>query len=152
VGELSLTECAQRNGVATDALDVGLDESGALAAADPAAGQALIPQPPPEALAPEPEPGSPEDVGPAQTLTVPAGAACWRHAGGRWRRVGEMSFDACVQTLFAGTCEKGAATYGRYGAQTLRRVPGKVEVADDNRTFRTLAPQTAPDCVIAPLG
>ena len=38
VGELSLTNCALRNGVATDALDVGIDESGALAAAE----QALV--------------------------------------------------------------------------------------------------------------
>jgi hypothetical protein len=33
-GEITLTECAQRNGVATGALDVGVDETGALAAAD----------------------------------------------------------------------------------------------------------------------
>src|SRR3954468_14190573 len=32
VGELTLAECARRNGVATDALDVGLDRNGALAA------------------------------------------------------------------------------------------------------------------------
>src|SRR5215213_1173457 len=47
VGELSLTACAQRNGVATDALDVGLDETGALAAAEQA-GQVLTPLPPAE--------------------------------------------------------------------------------------------------------
>src|SRR6478609_6628424 len=39
VGELSLTDCARRNGVATDALDVGLDETGALAAAQQAGAQ-----------------------------------------------------------------------------------------------------------------
>ena len=33
VGELPLAVCAQRNGVATGALDVGLDQAGALAAA-----------------------------------------------------------------------------------------------------------------------
>ena len=33
VGELPLSACAQRNGVATGGLDVGLDPSGALAAA-----------------------------------------------------------------------------------------------------------------------
>ena len=42
VGELSLVDCAKRNGVATDALDVGLDANGALAAADQAV--ALAPQ------------------------------------------------------------------------------------------------------------
>jgi len=30
VGELTLADCAQRNGVATGSLDVGLDESGAI--------------------------------------------------------------------------------------------------------------------------
>jgi hypothetical protein len=38
VGELPLGECARRNGVATGALDVGLDPSGALAAANGASG------------------------------------------------------------------------------------------------------------------
>ncbi|MGH6955099.1 MAG: hypothetical protein ACREEW_00365, partial [Caulobacteraceae bacterium] len=32
VGELPLADCARRNGVATGALDVGLDQAGALAA------------------------------------------------------------------------------------------------------------------------
>src|SRR5678815_1274836 len=45
VGELTLADCARRNGVATDALDVGLDETGALAAADQA-GAVLTPLPP----------------------------------------------------------------------------------------------------------
>src|SRR5580658_2726195 len=34
VGELPLAVCAQRNGVATGALDVGLDQAGALAASN----------------------------------------------------------------------------------------------------------------------
>ncbi|HKR87787.1 MAG TPA: hypothetical protein VJS38_06395, partial [Phenylobacterium sp.] len=37
VGELTLKDCAQRNGVASDALDVGLDASGELAAGQPGA-------------------------------------------------------------------------------------------------------------------
>lgn len=36
VGEITLAECAKKNGVATGALDVGVDETGALAAADQA--------------------------------------------------------------------------------------------------------------------
>src|SRR3954464_9713887 len=35
VGDLSLADCARRNGVATDALGVGVDASGALSAAAP---------------------------------------------------------------------------------------------------------------------
>src|SRR5258705_13578311 len=47
VGELTLSECAKRNGVSTDALDVGVDQTGALAAAE-SAGAVLTPLPPPQ--------------------------------------------------------------------------------------------------------
>lgn len=47
VGELTLSECARRNGVATDALDVGVDPDGALAAAGQAA-ETIKPLPPHE--------------------------------------------------------------------------------------------------------
>lgn len=152
VGELSLTACAQRNGVATDALDVGLDETGALAAAEQA-GQVLTPLPPVEADPPvEVESALPtDDADEFQPVSSPA--ACWRHGGGRWRRVSsDTDLNACVQTLFAGRCEKGnGASYGRFGQQTLRLVAGRVEVSDDNRSFRTLAAQSQ-DCAIPPVG
>ncbi|HEY9233679.1 MAG TPA: hypothetical protein VIP08_01470, partial [Phenylobacterium sp.] len=45
VGEMTLADCAKRNGVATGALDVGVDEAGNLAAADQA-GTMLTPLPP----------------------------------------------------------------------------------------------------------
>ena len=144
VGEVTLSECAQRNGVATGALDVGVDETGALAAAD-AAGTVLTPLPPPV-----------ETVTPAATETAaqaaPAGA-CWRYTDAEWRRLpGDLTLNACVQTLFAGRCESpGGATYGRWMQQTLRLVPGRVEVSADNRRFRTLADQGA-GCAIAPIG
>lgn len=144
VGELTLTACAQRNGVATDALDVGVDPDGALAAADQA-GQAITPLPPDETAAPT-DPAAPPSLDPASA------SACWRHGGGRWRRLGDMDQNACIQALFAGTCESaGMATYGRYGQQMLRRVAGRIEVSDDNRNFRTLVVQP-PDCSIPPLG
>lgn len=152
VGELSLTACAQRNGVATDALDVGLDETGALAAAEQA-GQVLTPLPPVESDPPVEVDSAlpPEDADPVQP--VAAANACWRHGGGRWRKISsDGGLNACVQTLFAGRCERAnGASYGRYGQQTLRLVAGRVEVSDDNRSFRTLAAQT-PDCVIPPVG
>ncbi|MBL8771308.1 MAG: hypothetical protein JNK30_07980 [Phenylobacterium sp.] len=150
VGELSLSACAERNGVATDALDVGLDETGALAAAEQA-GQVLTPLPPTpqDEIAPDAAPIEPvEDTEDAASAAASA-TACWRHGGGRWRKVaGDTDLDACVQALFAGRCERpGAATYGRFGPQTLRLVAGRVEISDDNRTFHTLAPQNA-DCSI----
>ena len=156
VGEATLAECAKKNGVATGALDVGVDESGALAAANQA-GAMLVPLPPPNeaataTAAPGVAPAPGAAAAPASaTLNSPAGG-CWRYAGGEWRKLpAEMTLGACVQTLFAGRCERqGGATYGRWMAQTLRLVPGKVEVASDNRTFHMLAEQSA-SCVIAPV-
>src|SRR5438045_794696 len=85
-----------------------------------------------------PAPAAAAGPGPAATPV----SACLRYSGGRWRRVSaDAGLDACVQSLFAGRCEKpGGASYGRYGGQTLRLVTGRVEVSDDNRTFRQLAP------------
>lgn len=156
VGEATLAECAKKNGVATGALDVGVDESGALAAANEA-GAMLVPLPPPaEVTTVSPPPGAAPMAGVAANTTSaapssPAGA-CMRYAGGEWRKLpADMTLGACVQTLFAGRCERqGGASYGRWMAQTLRLVPGKVEVAADNRTFHALAEQSA-SCVIAPV-
>ena len=84
-------------------------------------------------------------------VPAPPTAACWKYQG-EWRRLpGEQTLSACVQTLFAGRCEKaGSASYGRWGQQTLRLVPGRVEVSTDDRSFRSLAEQ-ASNCVVPPL-
>lgn len=146
-GELTLAECAQRNGVATGALDVGVDETGALAAAD-VAGTVLTPLPPIENT-PPPATIAQAPPQPSVSVTTSApGATCWRYSGAEWRQVGDMGRGACVQTLFAGQCERrGAATYGRWGSETLRLVTGRVEVSADNRRFRTLVEQ-GPGCSI----
>jgi len=146
VGELTLAECAKRNGVSTDALDVGIDQTGALAAADQA-GAMLTPLPPAESRPPE---EAPTDAATApatpQAASGPAGL-CLRYAEGQWRRLpAEMPLAACAQALFAGHCERpGGATYGRWMQQTLRLVPGRVEISADNRSFRLLMEQ--PGCV-----
>lgn len=151
VGEMTLAECAKRNGVATGALDVGVDEAGNLAAADQA-GTMLTPLPPqPEAVVPlTPTPAAPTQAPAA--ASAPAGG-CWRYADGGWRKLpNDLTLNACVQTLFAGRCERpGGATYGRWMQQTLRLVPGKVEVSGDNRSFRPLAEQ-AQNCSISSIG
>jgi hypothetical protein len=60
----------------------------------------------------------------------------------------EMPMGACIQTLFAGHCERaGSATYGRWGDQTLRLLPGRVEALDDKGTAHTVAEQS-PNCAI----
>lgn len=131
VGDFTLAQCAQRNGVATDALDVGVDRTGALSAAQQGTAQ-VTPLPPPEAK-PAPKP---------VTASAPQ-AACWRYEGS-WRKLPDMTLAACVQTLFAGRCERaGEAAYGRWGQETVRLVPGKIEISSDNRTFHTLTEQGA---------
>ena len=141
VGMATLSDCARRNGVATDALDVGLDETGALAAAPTAA---FDPPPtlPPVELA-EIEPPLPAEQ-PSQPSVQPAsGSACLRHTGSEWRSLSAgMSLNACVQALYAGTCVRpGEAQYGRWGETTLRLVPRRVEQSSDNTRFRTLVEQ-----------
>jgi hypothetical protein len=153
VGEITLAECARKNGVATGALDVGVDETGALAAAD-VAGTVLTPLPPaPVEVLPNPAPlNLPAPAAAPIQASAPA-RACWRYVGAEWRRLpGEATLNSCLQTLFAGRCERpGGATYGRWGEQTLRLVPGHVEASMDNRSFQTLVDQPA-SCAIPPVG
>lgn len=158
VGELTLADCAKRNGVAIDALDVGVDETGALAAANQA-GASIVPLPPiSEATSagldgpPQPAPVQPPAGAQGQARVPGPSAPCWRYSGAEWRKLPDMTLNACVQTLYAGRCERpGAASYGRWGQQTLRLVPGRVEISADNRSFRRLAEQGA-GCAIPPVG
>jgi hypothetical protein len=140
----TLADCARKNGVATQALDVGIDQTGAVAAGE--AGPALTPLPPP--ATPAPVTTSPDAPGPT-AAGGPVGD-CLRYSGSTWRKVGEgQSLNACVQALFAGHCEKsGGASYGRWAAQTLRLVPHRVEISGDNKSFRTLVEQADAGCVI----
>jgi hypothetical protein len=142
IGMATLADCARRNGVATDALDVGVDETGALVAL-PAA---PVIEPPVEMAeaAPQPTPVTPQGA-PAEQPPVQAaaGAQCLRHTGSDWRSLSSnMSLNACVQALYAGTCVRpGDALYGRWGNTTLRLVPRRVEQSPDNNRFRTLVEQ-----------
>ncbi|CAN7177791.1 hypothetical protein LJR225_000408 [Phenylobacterium sp. LjRoot225] len=144
VGDLTLKDCAKRNGVTTDALDVGLDVSGALAASQPGAA-AVTPLPPVAAQAPPAAGG--------EVATPGAGASamgeCWRYADNRWRKLpSETTLNGCSQALFAGRCETaGGASYGRWAQQTLRLVPGRIEISADNHSFRILAEQ-GPGCSV----
>ena len=153
VGEITLADCARKNGVATGALDVGVDETGALAAAD-VAGTVLTPLPPaPVEVLPNPDAAPSPPPAAAQAAASGPVKGCWRYVGAEWRRLpGDVALNACLQTLFAGRCERpGGATYGRWGEQTLRLVPGRVEASMDNRSFQTLVEQPA-SCVIPPVG
>lgn len=150
VGMATLSDCARRNGLATDALDVGLDETGNLAAAPTAS---FAPPPAlPQAEAgdlnqgadptdrPSADASGPQDMPRAERVS---GAPCLRHAGSEWRAISnDMTLDQCVQALYAGTCVRpGDAQYGRHGNLTLRLVPRRVEQSNDNTRFRILADQ-----------
>ena len=131
---------------------MGLDQSGALAAG----GDQLKPLPqvaPPAQVAIAQPPAPPATVQPTPTLTVgqPIGE-CLRYGAEGWRPTGGgLSLSACVQTLFAGRCERpGEALYGRWGGQSLRLVPGRVEASGDNKDFHPLVEQGR-DCSIPPL-
>ena len=154
VGMATLADCARRNGVATSALDVGLDATGALAAAPTAAFA-----PPPELPAEPTVEVAPVDEAASsaepvrQPSTSTSATACLRHTGAEWRSIGAgMSLGACVQALYAGTCVRpGEAQYGRWGDTTLRLVPRRVEQSNDNTRFRTLAQQDR-NCQFPELG
>ena len=138
VGMATLADCAGRNGVATDALDVGVDETGALVAL-PAA---PVLEPPVDVAATGAEQG-PAIVQADRPAAPVSGVQCLRHTGSDWRVVSSsMSLNACVQALYSGTCVRpGEALYGRWGNTTLRLVPRRVEQSPDNNRFTTLAEQ-----------
>jgi hypothetical protein len=134
---------------------VGLDQTGALAAADQAS-PVVTPLPPADSKVAEEAPAeaapTPAAAALPQVVSGAASGVCLRYADGQWRRLpAEMALGACVQALFAGRCEHaGEAAYGRWGQQTLRLAPGRVEISSDNRNFRTLMDQ--PGCPAAPAG
>jgi len=144
IGMATLADCARRNGVATDALDVGIDETGALAAA-PTAAFAPPPGLPPIELteAEIPAPVLEQNQPTSPTVQAASGSSCLRYSGSDWRSLSpNMSLNACVQALYAGTCVgPGEALYGRSGETTLRLVPRRVEQSPDNNRFRTLVEQ-----------
>lgn len=147
VGMATLADCAQRNGLATDGLDVGLDSSGNLAAAVTAAFAPPPTVPSGEDFSENPQPATPIDS-PSAPPVEPrpqrvSGAPCLRYTGSEWRQLsGGMGLNECVQALYAGTCVgPGEAQYGRHGNLTLRLVPRRVEQSSDNTRFRVLAEQ-----------
>jgi hypothetical protein len=159
VGELPLSVCAQRNGVATGALDVGLDQAGALAATN-SANSTLTPLPQAAAQAapiaePFAGPGPPDDGADVQSplpqANAAAGQACWRFGGAGWRQLpAPMGLQSCVQAVFAGRCPSSDdADYARWGDQTLRLSQGRVEISANGHDF-TLLVDPWPACQLSP--
>ena len=93
IGMETLASCAQKNGVATKALDVGVDPNGALAAARGEAGANLTPLPPPPvtALVTPNAATDPTQVTTAAGAKGPMGL-CQRYEGGAWRKAGRRGY------------------------------------------------------------
>ncbi len=158
VGELPLSDCAQKNGVATGALDVGLDPSGALAATHDG-GAKLTP------LAADPHAADGEAMSTSdsdlyamgQDQTAPKSgrktSICWRYIDSQWTRVaGEIDLTACVRAIFAGHCASdGNALFGRWGERGLRSLAGRIDLTSEDGDYRPLTTQNF-DCAVAPFG
>lgn len=148
VGDLTLADCAKKNGVAAQKLDVGLDDNGNMTAA-PTGSLAPVPTAPALGAAPaNPQAsvvsGDNGEVVP-DTKAVATGpqAACLRFNGGEWNKLSDgLTLGQCVVLLYDGRCvSPGGAQYGRWGDKTLRLVPHRVEQSDDNTNFRPLVEQ-----------
>jgi hypothetical protein len=149
IGMATVADCAAKNGVAAQALDVGLDPAtGQVTAASGTLAPPLQPMP-----APTPVEHA-ADARPAQSAPadIAGGGDCMRYTPEGWRSAGAgVSLGQCARTLFDGRCERaGDALYGRWGGSTLRLVPGRVEISPDNRNFRPLVPQNPQDCSLPP--
>jgi len=160
-GLQTLAECARLNGVGAASLDVGVDDTGDLAAATD-----TVLSPLPAELVEDIETARVEamrDLSPAlpplerpappPPRPIAATGPCWRDAGGGdWQRLGDdMTLNACTQLLFDGQCvvQPGSALYGRWAEETLRLVPGRVEAGRDRGRFRTLATQPLGSCSVS---
>ena len=161
VGMQSAADCAQKNGVAPGGLDVGLDQSGAIAAAAGGGDTHLQPL----ANAQGDEHSGDDDASDTRTASADPTqpgvrdyaaappSECRRYVAGAWRSGGApVSLDACVHGLFDGRCPPaGQVSYGRWGGLTLRDSPGRIDASTNNRDFSPLAPQYPADCSIPAL-
>jgi len=166
VGMQTPAQCAEKNGVPPGALDVGLDQSGSLAAGAGDAHLAPIANTVDDNVTSDvdagdaPAPPTLPAVTPAPPANIPtalpadgATGDCLRFVRGGWQPAGDaVALGVCVRTLFAGRCVgPGQTLYGHWGRETVRLLPGRVEVSDNNRDFRPLVAQSASDCSFAPL-
>jgi hypothetical protein len=165
VGMQTPAQCAEKNGVPAGALDVGLDQSGSLAAG---AGDAHLA---PIANTVDDDQTAQADAGdtptaaatappPSADLPMPAAISgndatgdCLRYIRGVWQPAGQgVALGVCVHTLFSGRCVgPGQTLYGRWGRETVRLMPGRVEMSDNNRDFHPLVAQSAGDCSLPPI-
>ena len=144
VGDLTLADCAKKNGMSAQKLDVGFDDAGNATAAPTAS---LVPVPgAPVTAAPSAGTQAPEqtdEVVPDTHVAAGPTAACLRFNSNSWNRLSDnLTLGQCAILLFDQRCvAPGQASYGRWGGKTLRLVPKRVEISDDNANFRQLVDQ-----------
>lgn len=143
VGEITLADCARRNGVASGALDVGLDRGGELAAAAPAAPGR------PDADLAGASPASPQPT--TEVIAATGVADCAQFADGGWVRIaGATSLAGCVRALFDGQClADGVVSRGRWADQMLRLGGGRVEASRNGAPYRLVVTQ-GDGCTLRP--
>lgn len=156
VGMQTPQECAQKNGVAPGALDVGLDQSGALAAGGAGAHLQSLAKAQADSDTSDDnmvddvdvEKDQPSDDAPAPRRVDALLGNCLKYGRSGWVGAGEgVGLNVCARILFDRQCvPPGQAIYGRWGGQTLRVVPGRVEMSDNNRDFHPLLSQNPQDC------
>ena len=156
VGMQTAADCAQKNGVKPGGLDVGLDQSGAIAAGGGDTHlQPLANAEGDDDTAQSGDAAGDDPTAPAARTGFASGppAECRRYVAGGWRTMGQgVGLDACVHTLFDGRCPTpGQVVYGRWGGLTLRDSPGRIDASSNNRDFSPLAPQYPADCSIPQL-
>ncbi len=143
VGDVTLAECAKKNGVAAQSLDVGIDDNGNQVAA-PTASLVPVPGAPASTAVAEPaDPAQGAEIVPATGAGSGPTASCLRYSSNSWNRLSDnVTLGQCAILLFDTRCvSPGQASYGRWGSKTLRLVPRRVEQSDDNTTFRPLVDQ-----------
>ncbi|MHB8284869.1 MAG: hypothetical protein ACYDD1_09370 [Caulobacteraceae bacterium] len=155
VGMQTPPECAQKNGVAPGALDVGLDQSGALAAGAGGTHLQSLDKAQADSDADDnttddadADKDQPSDDAPAPRAADARLGDCLKYGRSGWVGAGEgVGLNVCARILFDRQCVgPGQAIYGRWGGQTLRVVPGRVEMSDNNRDFHPLLSQNPQDC------
>ncbi len=142
---MTLADCAKKNGMLAQKMDVGLNDNGEVVAAPTGS---LTPAPPtPASAGAPPDKANPQAQVPDQTAEVvpdaqaaagPTGV-CLRYNSNTWNKLSDSrTLGQCVQLLYDQRCvSPGNASYGRWGDKTLRLVPKRVEISDDNTNFRT---------------
>ncbi len=143
VGDFILSDCAKKNGVAAQKLDVGFDDNGNPTAAQPGSLAPVPVAPASKAVTAEPDPAQGAEVVPDTHAMAGPTAACLRFSSNTWNRLADnITLGQCAVLLFDTRCvSPGQASYGRWGSKTLRLVPKRVEQSDDNTNFRPFVDQ-----------